>query len=59
MTIIKTLINRMREPSSLAGVSTLAILFGVPAGASEAAVQIIAGLAALAAIYLPEGKRAA
>lgn len=55
--MIKTIINRLREPSSLAGVSALALLFGVPAGAAEAVVQIVGGLAALGAILLPEKGR--
>lgn len=38
----------------MAGIAALAILFGVPAGAAEAVVQIVGGVAAIAAIALPE-----
>lgn len=51
-------LQRLREPSTWAGIAALGVLFGVPAGTVEAAGQIIGGVAALAAIILPErGKR--
>lgn len=56
MTLLRTIAQRLREPSSMAGIAALAFLFGVPAGATEAVVQIVGGVAALAAIVLPEKK---
>ena len=47
---------RLREPSSLAGLSALAVLFGVPVGLSEAVSQVIGGILAVAAVLLPEGR---
>lgn len=47
---------RLREPSSLAGLSALAVLFGVPAGLSEAVAQVIGGALAVAAVVIPEGR---
>ena len=54
MQVWKNIASRLREPSSMAGVAALALIFGVPAGVAEAVVQIVGGLAALAAIALPE-----
>ena len=51
---MKSIFNRLREPSSMAGMATLAILFGVPTGAAELIVQVVGGIAGLAAILLPE-----
>lgn len=54
MNTLQNIIKRLREPSSMAGLATLALLFGVPVGAAEAVVQVLGGLAAIAAIALPE-----
>lgn len=52
---MKTLIlQRLREPSTWAGVSVLLTLFGVPPGVGEAVGQVVAGAAALAAVLLRE-----
>lgn len=48
------LIQRLREPSTWAGVAALGLIFGLPPGTIEAAGQIIGGVAALGAIFLPE-----
>lgn len=56
MNTVKLILERLREPSSMAGIAALAVLFGVPAGATEAVAHIVGGLAALAAIAMPEGK---
>lgn len=53
---MKAVLKRFREPSTLAGLAAMAMLFGVPVGASEAVVQILGGVAALGAIFLPESK---
>lgn len=50
------LLNRLREPSTWAGLSVLGILFGAPEGAMDAMGQIIGGAAALGAIFLGERK---
>lgn len=54
MNTLQRIIKRLREPSSMAGIAALALLFGVPAGAAEALVQVVGGLAAVAAIVIPE-----
>jgi flagellar biosynthesis component FlhA len=52
--LMLTLRTRLREPSTMAGLSALLVLFGVPPGVPELAGQVIAGLAGLAAVFLPE-----
>lgn len=47
-------LQRFREPSTWAGISALGLIFGLPAGTIEAVGQIVGGLAAVAAIALPE-----
>lgn len=54
MNTLQTILKRLREPSSMAGLAALAVLFGVPPGTGEAVVQILGGVAALAAIVIPE-----
>lgn len=54
--MLKTLLQRLREPSTMAGIAAIAMVFGVPAGASEAVMQVIGGVAGLAAVLLPENK---
>lgn len=48
------LVERMKEPSSWAGVAVLLGLFGVPVGAPELVAQIGSGIAALIAIAMKE-----
>ena len=48
------LFARLREPSTLAGLGMLAGVFGVPVNTVSMATQVITGLAAAAAIVLPE-----
>jgi len=50
------IINRLREPSTWAGVSIIAAMFGVPPGTVDLIGQVVAGVAGLAAIVLPEVK---
>lgn len=50
------LLQRMREPSTWAGLSALGLLFGLPEGTLSAVGQILGGVAALGAIILPEVK---
>lgn len=48
------ILSRLREPSTWAGLSALGLLFGLPPGTFDAVGQIVAGVAGLAAIFLPE-----
>lgn len=48
------ILQRLREPSTWAGVSVLLTLFGVPPGVGEAVGQVVAGAAAVAAILMRE-----
>jgi hypothetical protein len=48
------IINRLREPSTWAGVAALGLIFGLPPGTIEMLGQIVGGVAGLAAIMLPE-----
>ncbi len=52
--VMMKLLQRLREPSTMAGLSALALLFGLPPGTFDAIAQIVSGAAALAAIVLPE-----
>lgn len=49
-----TIINRLREPSTWAGLSIIGAMLGLPPGTVDAVGQILGGAAALAAIFLPE-----
>lgn len=51
-----SIFQRLREPSTWAGISVLGLVFGLPAGTLEAVGQIVGGVAALGAIFLPELK---
>jgi hypothetical protein len=51
---IQSIIKRLREPSTWAGISALGLIFGLPPGSIEAVGQIVGGIAAIAAIALPE-----
>lgn len=48
------ILQRLREPSTWAGLSVLGAVFGFPEGTMHAVGQVVGGLAALAAILLPE-----
>lgn len=50
-------IERIKEPSTWAGLSALGILFGLPAGTIDAVGQVLGGVAALGAIFLTERKK--
>jgi len=54
MKTLSIIIKRMKEPSTWAGLSALGLIFGLPAGSVEALGQVLGGVAALAAIALPE-----
>lgn len=48
------LMQRLKEPSTYAGLSALAVLVGVPPGTADALMQALGAVAALVAILLPE-----
>ncbi len=50
------ILQRLREPSTWAGLSALGMVFGLPPGTIDALGQLVGGLAAVAAIFLPERK---
>lgn len=47
-------LGRLREPSTWAGISVIAALFGVPPGTVEAVHQLTAAAIALGAVLLPD-----
>ena len=53
---MNAVLNRLREPSTWAGLSVLGVLFGLPPGTIELAGQVVAGAAGLAAIFMTEKK---
>ena len=55
MNTLQTIIKRLKEPSTWAGLAALGVIFGLPPGTVEAVGQVLGGVAALAAIALPEG----
>lgn len=55
MKALAMIFKRLKEPSTMAGLSALAMLFGVPPGTLELLQQAVIGVTAVAAICLPEG----
>lgn len=53
-----SMLNRLREPSTWAGLSALALVFGLPPGTVDLLGQVVAGGAGLAAIVLREKNKA-
>lgn len=51
-----SVLNRLREPSTWAGLSALALVFGLPPGTVDLVGQVVAGAGGLAAIVLAEKK---
>jgi hypothetical protein len=49
-----SIINRLREPSTWAGISALGLIIGLPPGTIDAVGAIVGGVAALGAIAMPE-----
>jgi hypothetical protein len=56
---VSFLAARLREPSTLAGLSLLATLAGLPPGTVDAGLAAVAAVAGLAAAVLPDPKREA
>lgn len=50
-------LKRFKEPSTMAGIAALGLVFGLPEETITAAGQLVAGIAGLAAIFLPEGEK--
>ena len=51
---MKTILNRLREPSTWAGFAALATLFGVHSTTMGLVQQVVVGVAGLVAIVGPE-----
>lgn len=51
---MNAILNRLREPSTWAGLSVLGVLFGLPPGTIDLAGQVIGGIAGLVSIVLAE-----
>lgn len=56
---LSAILARLREPSTMAGLSMLGVLVGLPPGSVELTLQMAAAGAAVLAIALPESKPAA
>ena len=54
MNVLRYIAARLKEPSTLAGLSALGLLFGLPPGTVDLAAQIIGGVAGLAAVVMPD-----
>ncbi len=54
LALLKFLAARAKEPSTLAAVSAMGLLFGLPPGTVELGAQIVGGVAGLAAVLVPE-----
>lgn len=50
------ILKRIREPSTMAGLSALALLFGIPPGTIDAVSQAVVAVLGAAAVLLPEGR---
>lgn len=58
MKFVSWLVNRLKEPSTYAGVASLALAFGLSDVQWEAISAAVAGLAGLAAVFLMEKPKA-
>lgn len=47
-------VDRLKEPSTWAGLSVLGVLFGLPPGTIDLAGQVVGGVAGLVAMFLKE-----
>jgi hypothetical protein len=55
--MLKFLFARLREPSTLAALSGLAVLAGLPPGTVDATAAAVAGVVGLVAAVVPEATR--
>ena len=51
---MKFFIDRLKEPSTWAGVSALGLVFGLPPGLLDAVAQIVMGVGGVAAIVMKD-----
>jgi len=51
-------LDRVKQPSTWAGLSVLGVLFGLPPGTIDLVGQVVGGVAALAAMVLTEKAKA-
>ncbi len=56
--MLKMILKRLREPSSMAGLSVLAVLFGVRPEIVDVSVTALGAVLAAAAVLVPEKKAA-
>lgn len=56
MNKFKYILARLREPSTLAGLSVLGVLVGLPPGTIDVALQLAAAAAGVVAVALPDAK---
>lgn len=57
--ILLYLARRLREPSTITGLSVLSVLFGLPPGLVEPAALGVAAVASVIAVLLPDPKKPA
>lgn len=50
------ILQRLKEPSTLAGLSALGLLAGIPPGTMDAVYQVGVAVLGAAAIFMPESK---
>lgn len=55
--MLKKLMNRLKEPSSLAGLSMLAVMFGVAPEVADTVTGAVGALLAVGAILVPEAAK--
>ena len=53
---LQWVINRLKEPSTMAGLSCVGVILGLPPGTLEIGTQLIVAAAAAAAVVFPESK---
>jgi len=49
-------LSRLKEPSTFAGLSAIALLFGASVEQAQAVAHVVAALAGAAAVFMPEKK---
>lgn len=50
------ILQRIKEPSTWTALGAIGLLLGLPAGTIDAVHMFVGGAAALAGIFMPEGK---
>lgn len=56
MNFLKWVVSRLKEPSTMAGISCVGVVLGLPPGTLDIAAQIVIGAAGVAAVLFPETK---